>query len=135
MKKEVIAVLVAAAAGLSAGPATTAAQAPAMRTVMQQKLDDTQRLLRAVVMADFAQIDRGAERLSRITDMEIGSWQTPGQPEYTRRAVEFLSAVQGLREAAKRRNADAAGAHYSALVSSCVQCHAVVGRSRLVSTQ
>jgi hypothetical protein len=106
-----------------------------MRTVMQQKLDGTQQLLRAVVLSDFAQIDRAAERLSRITDLEIGSWQTPGRPEYTRQAVEFISAVRGLREAAKRRDADAAGTHYSALVTSCVQCHAVVRRTRLVSTK
>jgi hypothetical protein len=57
MKREVIAMIIAAAAGLSARAVTTEAQEPAMRTVMQQKLDDTQRLLRAVVMSDFAQID------------------------------------------------------------------------------
>jgi hypothetical protein len=67
--------------------------------------------------------------------MEIGSWQTPGRPEYTRRAVEFISAVQGLREAARRRDADAAGTHYTALVTSCIQCHAAVRGARLVSTE
>jgi hypothetical protein len=91
MRQRLFVGIVVAGMSLSVGGVVTEAQAPAMRTVMQHKLEDAQRLLRAVVMSDFVQIDRGAERLSRITDMEISSWQTPGQPEYTRQAVAFIS--------------------------------------------
>lgn len=128
-------IVVAAALCITWGVAGSSAQSPVMRSVMQRKLDDAQGLLKPVVVSDFAQVDRVAERLSRITDMEVASWQTPGQPEYTRQAVLFLTSVQGLREAARRRDASAMGDQYAALVSSCVHCHAVLRRSRLISTK
>jgi hypothetical protein len=49
-------------------------------------------------------------------------------------AAAALSAGRATTEAQRCRNADAAGTHSSALVTSCVQCHAVVRRTRLVST-
>lgn len=110
-----------------------AAQTAPMKASMQRKLEDTQGLLRAVVMSDFAQVARSTERLSRISDTEIASWQTPGQPEYTVQAMAFITSVDALRLAARRKDADAVGEHYARLVSSCVRCHAVVRRLRLIS--
>jgi len=126
-------VLFTVALGIGCSVGLSSAQAPVMRSVMQDKLRNTQALLQSVVAADFASIDRAASRLSRISETEIGSWQTPGQPEYTRQAMAFMSSVRGLREAARRRDADAVGKAYGALVSSCIECHVVVRKMKLVS--
>jgi hypothetical protein len=90
---------------------------------MRDKLSHTQQLLEAIVTADFPAVDRHAERLSRISYAEIASWQANAQPDYVQQAVLFLSSVQGLREAAAKRNGDLALQEYTALISSCVRCH------------
>lgn len=114
----------------SAGPS---AQSPTLKTEMREKLTNAQQLLGAVVTADYAGIDRYAERLSRISYTEVSSWQSAAQPDYVRQAELFLLSVKGLREAAASRDMASASAQYTTMVSSCVQCHANVRRSRAVS--
>ncbi len=118
---------------LGAAARPEAAQNPPVQMVMQSKLANAQTLLKSVVTSDWGGIDRSAQALSRISEAEIAMWQTPGRPEYAEHARAFLTAVQGLRDAVKRRDMLAAGTHYTALVSSCVQCHAFVRRARVVS--
>jgi hypothetical protein len=97
---------------------------PTMRSEMRAKLTNAQILLAAVVTRDFRTIDTVAERLSRISEMEIASWQArPAPPQYTQQGVEFLSAVQDLRQAAQARDIAKAGAAFTKLTSSCVTCH------------
>ncbi len=97
---------------------------PTMKSEMRSKLTDAQLLLAAVVTRDFKTIDQVAARLSRISEMEVGSWQAqPAPPQYRQQAVEFLGAVQDLRQAAQARDIAKAGAAYTKLTSSCVTCH------------
>ena len=97
---------------------------PTMKSEMRAKLTNAQILLAAVVTRDFRTIDTVAERLSRISEMEVGSWQAqPAPPQYTQQGVEFLSAVQDLRQAAQARDIAKAGAAFTRLTSSCVTCH------------
>ena len=44
-----------------------------MKAIMQTKLSNTQALLKAIVTADFREIDRSAAALNRISEMEIVS--------------------------------------------------------------
>lgn len=111
----------------------SSAQNPTLHTAMRIKLQNAQPLLQAVVTADFAAIGRSADALNRISETEIASWQVNAQPEYRKQAMSFVLAVQGLRDAAAKRDIDAALAEYTALVSSCTRCHAHVRRSRVVS--
>lgn len=125
--------MVGVAMVLAAGGTPTADQrpaparapaAPTMKSEMRVKLTHAQALLAAVVRRDFAAIDRAAERLSRISEMEISSWQArPAPPEYAEQGVQLLTAVQALRDAARDRNIVRAGEAYTALTSSCVTCH------------
>jgi hypothetical protein len=101
-----------------------------MQTIMRSKLANAQSLLKAVVTSDFNEIDRAALALSRISEMEIVSWQSPPKPDYTAQAVLFLSSVQALRDAARRRDLVAVGDEYSSLVSTCIHCHTYVRDSR-----
>jgi hypothetical protein len=98
-------------------------QSPTLTSVMNQKADDAQRLLRPLVTGDFVVLDRYAERLGRLTYTEVASWQAHPEPHYLKQATAFITAVQGLREAARHRDREEVSVHYAALVSSCVQCH------------
>ena len=122
----------ALATALLVASAQSSAQNPTLKTAMRDKLVHTQRLLEAVVLADYAAIGRSAEALARISDTEIIAWQDGAPPEYRRQAALFVFSVRGLREAAAKRNIDATLAEYTALVSSCTRCHAHVRGSRVV---
>ena len=117
----------------SAAVYSSSAQNPTIKTAMRTKLLNAQPLLEAVVTADFVAIGRSADALNRISETEIVSWQANPPPEYRKQAMLFVLAVQGLREAAAKRDIDAALTEYTELVSSCTRCHAYVRRSRVVS--
>ena len=104
-----------------------------MQAVMRSKLANTQSLLKAIVTADYKEIDRAALALNRISEMEIVSWQNPPKPDYTAQAVLFMTSVDGLREAAGRRDMEAVGTEYSTLVSTCIHCHTYVRDARVAS--
>jgi hypothetical protein len=109
------------------------AQNPTLRTAMRNKLVNTQRLLEGVVTADYPAIGRSVDALSQISETEIASWQVGAPPEYRKQAVQFVSSVQALHEAAATNDLDAVLAGYTALVSSCTRCHAHMRRMRTVS--
>ena len=111
----------------------SSAQNPTLKTAMRDKLVNSQALLRAVVTADYPTIIRSTDALSRISVTEIASWQVGAQPEYRNQAMQFVSAVQGLRHAAASKDIDAALTAYTALVSSCTRCHAHVRTARTIS--
>jgi hypothetical protein len=54
---------------------------------MRTKLVNTQRLLEAVVTADYPAIGRSVDALSQISETEIASWQVGAQPEYRKQAM------------------------------------------------
>lgn len=103
--------------------AVSAAQSPPLRTVMQEKVRDTQGLLRPLVLGDFAGIEAYATRLGRLTYTEVASWQANPNSEYQDRAYAFLNAIEELGQAAHARDLSRASAAYAGLVSSCVNCH------------
>lgn len=111
----------------------SSAQNPLLKTAMRDKLVNTQRLLQAVVASDYAAVGRSADALGRISETEIASWQAAAHPEYINQAMRFISSVEGLRDAAARKDIDAALAEYTALVSSCTRCHTHVRRARVIS--
>jgi hypothetical protein len=79
--------------------------------------------------------------MSQISETEIASWQGGAQPEYRKQAMQFVSSVQALHEAAATKDLDAVLTRYldavltryKDLVSSCIRCHTHVRRMRTVS--
>ena len=104
-----------------------------LQAIMRTKLSNTQSLLKAIVTTDYKEIDRAADALSRVNEMEIVSWQTSPKREYTRQAMLFMTAVDDLRDASKRHDIEGVGAAYSTLITTCVHCHAFVRDARSVS--
>lgn len=113
-------------------PLTAGAGDSRMQAVMQTKLSNTQVLLKAIVTTDYREIDQAAAALSRISEMEIISWQNSPNREYTKQAMLFLVAIDQLRQAATHRDIETVGAEYSTLVTTCVHCHAYVAKARTV---
>jgi len=104
-----------------------------MQAIMRTKLSNTQALLKAIVTTDYKEIDRATAALSRISEMEIVSWQNPPKREYTDQAMLFMSSVDDLREASGRHDIEAIGAAYSTLITTCVHCHTYVRDARQAS--
>ena len=126
-------VVVLGLAWLAMAPVQRSTGDARMQAIMRSKLANTQSILKAIVTADYREIDRAALALSRISEMEIVSWQNPPKPDYAAQAMLFLSSVDGLREAARRRDIEAVGAEYSTLVSTCIHCHTYVRDARVAS--
>ena len=125
--------VVAAAVIVAAVQTSSGAQMPPLTTVMQEKADNAQRLLKPIVLADFAGIEQYAARLGRLTYTEVSSWQDRPDSRYLAQANAFMRAVQDLREASRIRDARKASAAYTGLISSCVNCHQLVQAGRSVS--
>jgi hypothetical protein len=125
--------VVAAVAVVAAMQTTSGAQVPPLTTVMQEKADNAQRLLRPIVLADFAGIEQYATRLGRLTYTEVSSWQDRPDSKYLAQASAFMQAVQDLREASRALDVKQASAAYTGLISSCVNCHQLVRAGRSVS--
>lgn len=102
-----------------------------LQAIMRAKLSNTQVLLKAIVTTDYRTIDQAAAALGRISESEIVGWQNPPKPEYTQQAMLFLTAVDELRAAAKRRNIQAVGDEYGTLVATCIHCHTYVRDARV----
>ncbi len=100
---------------------TTSAQTPATGRVMRDKLAHSQKILEAILISDYALLDRESAALVRAT--ELPAWSVLKSPEYLRQSAAFLSAIQDLRDAAKARDLDAAALHYMSLTLTCIQCH------------
>jgi cytochrome c556 len=113
----------------------SSAQNPTLKAAMRNKLVNTQQLLEAVVTADYPAIGRSVDALSQISETEIASWQVGAQPEYRKQAMQFVSSVQALHEAAANKDLDAVLMGYTALVSSCIRCHVHVRRMRTASLE
>ena len=104
-----------------------------MRAIMHTKLSNTQVLLKAIVTADYKEIDRAAAALTRISEAEIGSWQNPPKREYTDQAMLFVTSADDLREASRKRDIEGVGGAYTNLIATCVHCHAYVRDARVAS--
>ena len=122
----VLGLLVTVTAQPSAGDAR-------LQSIMRTKLSNTQVLLKAIVTADYREMDRAAAALARISEAEIVSWQSPPKPDYTDQAMMFMTTVDELRAAVKRRDIRAVGDEYSNLVSICIHCHTYVRDARLAA--
>jgi hypothetical protein len=131
MNRTFVVVLTVAVA--SGAPRSSPAQLPPLNVVMQHKAENAEHLLRPAVLGDFAGIDHYAGQLGRLAYTEIASWQGQPNSDYTRRANDFLEAIEALGRAANVRDAKGSAKAYAELISSCVNCHQLVGRKQSVA--
>jgi hypothetical protein len=113
--------------------ASPEAQSPSLRVVMQEKAQNAQGVLKPLVLADFASIEQYATQLGRLTYTEVASWQAQPNSLYREQASTFLKAIEDLGQAAQAHDVQRAAVAYASLVSSCVNCHQLVGARQSVS--
>ena len=110
-----------------------AAQTLQTKQVMQQKLTESQQLLADVVTSNWAALDRHTRALETLTRQP--GWDVMRLPEFYKQTMAFQQALAALREAAGQRDQGIAVTAYNGLVTSCVECHRYVARSRIASAR
>jgi hypothetical protein len=113
------------------GVTPSAAQTPALTKVMNDKVLAAERLLRPIVTADFALIDRYSNQLRGLTRSVMASWEAQPDDAYLQQATSLVQSIQEIREGVRMRDIERASVGYAAMLSACVQCHEVVRSSRV----
>jgi hypothetical protein len=115
--------------GLLLGTTLNAAQGPELNAVMRRKLDETQKILEAVVKSDWVSLETHSRALEQLANDP--RWTTLRYPEYAQHSAAFLRAIQQLRQAAMKRDLDRTPTAYADLTFTCVACHRYLARVRL----
>ena len=109
-------------------PSVTA-QTVETKRVMQQKLAQSQQLLGALVTSNWMALSQRTSALQALTSQP--GWQVLTTPEFRDQTAAFQRASQALATAATQRDQRTALTAYNQLVTSCVECHRYVARSRI----
>jgi hypothetical protein len=116
---------VALIVGSFAGPrATLIAQEPGRAqtsTFMRLKLEPTKQILEGLALADFEMIASNAGKIRNL--MLDEGWMVVQTDEYRRQSDEFRKMVEQVRDAANKKNLDAATLGYVQMTIRCVSCH------------
>jgi hypothetical protein len=124
-------VVVAAGILLAVASISTAQSARTAR-LMREKLLHSQRILAALTTSDYALLQRETQALSAIT--KTPGWSELITPDLRPYTTGFAKALTDLSAASDRRDYDAAGASYGALVAACIDCHKHVAKSRIAAS-
>ena len=108
-----------------------AAQTRQTKQVMRQKLAHSQQLLAALVTSNWASLGSGSRDLDALTSQP--GWDVLRLPEFNKQTMAFQRAVQALADASKQRDQRTALTAYTGLVTSCVECHNYIARSRIAT--
>ena len=114
-----VAALVFVGHGQAVDPPKSEAKKPL--TVMQRKLQHSQRILEGLAMNDFAKITTSAEGL--MSCAQEASWRVLQTPKYELYSNDFVRHLEEMKTAAKNKNLDAASLAYVETTFTCVKCH------------
>jgi cytochrome c553 len=89
--------------------------------IMHRKLDASQRLLGALVLAQYDNIAELGHELDSLAEFQ--SWFVLPTPEYALYTREFRDAAKSMTAAATRKDVGAAFEAYTSMVGTCIQCH------------
>ena len=99
-----------------------------VEALMQQKLQSSQSLLKAMALEDYENIDRNTMKL-HLLSREVG-WNVIQSKDYIRISRDFRNAAEQMSKAAKKQNLDGVGLGYFKLTMSCIDCHRHVRATR-----
>jgi hypothetical protein len=121
-------VFVAACAVLASAQEVDDVPTDGVITFMRAKLEHSQAVLEGLTTEDFDQIAKGAGQLEVLS--QEAAWQVLQTPEYRLQSGEFRRATRALRDAAAKKNIDAAALAYVDVTLKCVRCHQYVRHVR-----
>ena len=107
---------------------TGSAQLPRLDELMREKLEHSQGLLEAVVLADYETVERLANELVRVS--EASMWSPSQEPDYLHYALDFRETAGMLGEEAQADNIDGIALSYVEMTLTCVRCHQHLSRAR-----
>lgn len=100
---------------------------------MRPKLDHAQKLLEALALERFDAIAAEAQRLSLLS--REAEWQVLQTADYLHFSGEFRRSADAIRDAAQKKNLDAATLGYVTMTIQCVECHKYVRNVRTAGSQ
>lgn len=107
----------------------TPAQGPELNRLMEQKLEHTQEILKAVVTSNWVALETHSRELEQLT--RDPRWMVLQYHEYRRHSDAFIGAVQQLHQAAAQRDLEKTPRAYVEVTLRCVDCHRYLARARL----
>lgn len=101
-------------------------------SLMQKKLQYSQKVLEGLALNDFKKIAQGADELIDLS--KRAEWQQAVKtPQYEVHSNEFRRIADGLVKSARDKNLDGAALNYVEMTLSCVKCHKYVREVRMTS--
>jgi hypothetical protein len=97
-------------------------------TFMRAKLDHSQKVLEGLTTDNFEMIAKGAGQMEVLS--QEAAWQVLQTPEYRLQSGEFRRATRALKDAATKKNLDAAALAFVDVTLKCVRCHEYVRHVR-----
>lgn len=119
-----VVVLLALASGRAGGQETDK-----VAIFMRAKLEHSQKVLEGLTLEDYDKIAKHAQEMSLLS--QAATWQVLQTPEYHDRSVEFRRTVDGITEAARKKNLEAAALAYVDATMKCVSCHKYVRKVKM----
>ena len=98
---------------------------------MRENLEHSQGLLEALVLADYATVERLATELIRVS--EASTWSPSQETDYLHYALYFRETAAVLVEEAQASNIDGIALSYVEMTLTCVRCHQNLSRARLAN--
>lgn len=96
---------------------------------MRAKLTHANKVLEGLATEDFDLVAKHSQEISLLS--QAATWRVLQTPEYLERSTEFRRSVDGLTQAAKKKNLDAAALAYVDVTMKCVSCHKYVRHVRM----
>ena len=97
-------------------------------TFMRAKLEHSQDAIEGLTTENFDMIAKAAGQMEVLS--QEAAWQVLQTPEYRVQSVEFRRATRALKDAAAKKNLDAAALAYVDVTMKCVRCHQYVRHTR-----
>jgi hypothetical protein len=89
--------------------------------LMRRKLENSQKILEALVTNDLDKASKHSEELLKIR--KDPNFKVLKTPEYEIWSEDFTRSVNGIIKASQDKNLEAAKLHYLGMTMSCFNCH------------
>ncbi|MBI3409707.1 MAG: hypothetical protein HY040_15305 [Planctomycetes bacterium] len=107
---------------------THAQQGSGLAKLMNEKLNNSKKLLEGIALADYNRISNSAEELIQIS--RKAEWFVFKTPKFELYTNEFRRAAENIISKSKEKSIDGVTLAYFELTMSCVRCHQYVREVR-----
>lgn len=91
---------------------------------MREKLKASNKILEGMTVEDYDLILEGAKKLEKLSSAE--KWRASNDAMYRHHSAEFRRVVKKMKEAAEKKDLDAAALAWVSTTMNCIECHKYV---------